>query len=163
MDVSGSGKYDLLVSYIDNVAGENHCYYRIGWDLNGNGDPTGWSNPKPVPGWFGDENQGLGVSGFRYFGDNALAVAHIDNPDGENRLYIRLTSLDKRGNTLQGWSAQQWLNGPSGVGWETAGGGIAVANISGRNRPDLLTYYINDAQGENTGYYFLSEALVGVP
>jgi hypothetical protein len=167
MDVSLSGRPDLVVAHIDNPGGENRAFYRIGWDLDVNGDPQGvpdrWSPIKPIPGWFGAEDQGLGLAAFYYFGDRALAVAHVDNPGGENRAYVRLTAVDQRGNTIAGWSQPIWLQGPSGVGWETAGAGIATGFISGRSKPDLITYYIDNAVGADAGYYFLAELLVGVP
>jgi hypothetical protein len=164
IDVNLSGRPDLVVGHLDNPGGDNHAYYRIGWDLDVNGDPQGgWSPIKPVPGWFGAESQGLGLTTFYYYGDRALAVAHVANPGGENRAYIRLTAIDRRGNTIAGWSQPIALQGPSGVGWETAGAGITTGYVTGRSKPDLITYYIDNAAGANAGYYFLAELLVGVP
>ncbi|WP_148109024.1 hypothetical protein [Nonomuraea sp. WAC 01424] len=162
-DISGNGRPDLVVAHIDNPGGENRAYYRIGWDLDVSGVPQGgWSPIKPIPGWFGAENQGLGITTFHY-GAPVLAVAHVDNPDGENRAHVRLTSLDKRGNTIAGWTQPIPLQAPNGLGWETAGVGIAAGYIAGGNRPDLITFYVDAAVGQNGGHYFLAERLVGVP
>jgi hypothetical protein len=164
MDFSVSGKLDLVVGHIDNPGGENRGFYRLGWDLDANGDVSGgWSNVKPVPGWVGAEDQGMGLAAFWYYGNRCLAFAHVDNPGGENRIYVRVAALDKLGNHIAGWSQPIWLQCPSGVGWETAELGIATAFITGRNKPDLVTYYIDNARDENGGYYFVSELLVGVP
>lgn len=90
----------------------NPRYYRIGWDLDVNGNIAGgWSKVKPVP----------------------------------------------------GWSAPLRLLVPDQVGWETQGAAVATGYITGQNRPDLVVFYIDNPTGENGGYYFLSEILVGVP
>jgi len=61
-DLNGNGRKDLVVFHIDNPNGENHGYYRVGWDVV-SGVPTGsWTVPTMVPGWFGSENQGGGIT-----------------------------------------------------------------------------------------------------
>ncbi len=163
-DISCSGQYDLIVFSIDNPAGENRGYYRIGWNLDINGNITGgWSKVKPIPGWFGTQNQGAGIAAFLDYGGNAIVAVHVDNPTGENAIYHRVTDLDQRGNTIAGWSSAIPLPNPTGVGWETQGIAVATGYITGRNRPDLVVFFIDNASGENGGYYFLSEILVGVP
>ncbi len=163
-DISRNGQYDLIVFSIDNPAGENRGYYRIGWNLDVNGNVTGgWSKVKPVPGWFGAENQGAGVATFLNYGTNAIVIVHVDNRAGENAVYHRVTDLDRRGNTIAGWSHPLPLPNPSGVGWETQGAAVAAGYITGRNKPDLVVFFIDNPSGANGGYYFLSEILVGVP
>src|SRR5262249_33086973 len=82
-----------IVFHIDNPAGENQGYYRIGWGLNGAGNVTGgWSDPIQVPGWFGSENQGGGIAAGDLNGDHILefVVFHIDHPSGGNHGYYRV-------------------------------------------------------------------------
>src|SRR5437764_7221172 len=55
-DLNGNGRPDLLVFHIDNPQGENHGYYRIGWNLDTQGNPLAWSGVRPIPGWFGTES-----------------------------------------------------------------------------------------------------------
>lgn len=160
IDINRSGRLDLVVAHIDNPGGDNRGYYRIGWDLNNNGQPTGWSKIKPIPGWFGWENQGLGIAAFRHFGEPSLVVAHVDNPAGANWAWVRVTGLDVRGNTVAGWSSPNPLRIASG---STAGAGVTTGFLTGRTRPDLVMCYIEDFAGENTGYSVVAEVLVGVP
>lgn len=61
-DINGSGRPDLVVFHVDNPGGENHGYYRIGWDISQGGLVQTWSAIKAVPGWFGAEDQGAGIA-----------------------------------------------------------------------------------------------------
>ncbi|HEX8694996.1 MAG TPA: galactose oxidase-like domain-containing protein [Longimicrobium sp.] len=154
-DVSGNGRPDLVVFHLDNPAGENHGYYRIGWNLNPYGQVTGgWSDVKPVPGWFGAENQGAGIAVADVSGNGRpdLVVFHVTNPAGENQGFYRIGwNLDTSGNVTGGWTPVQQV--PGWFGAEDQGADIAVADISGNGRPDLLVFHITNPPGENHGYY----------
>jgi subtilisin family serine protease len=106
-DINRNGTVDLLIFHIDNPGGENHGYYRIGWNLNpASGDPAGgWSPVKAVPGWFGAENQGAGVALADINGNGSLdlIVYHIDNPGGDNHGYYRIGwNLNSAGDVTGG-------------------------------------------------------------
>jgi len=162
VDISRNGQYDLVVFHIDNPGGENFGYYRIGWNLDANGDVTGgWSNIKSVPGWFGAENQGAAIAAFLYYGDNCLVVAHIDNPGGENKAYFRISAINQNGDSIAGWTNP--IQMPAPIGWETQGVAVATGYIAGYYKPDLVTFFIDNSVGENHGWYFFADILVGVP
>ncbi|MDN5868532.1 MAG: S8 family serine peptidase, partial [Candidatus Nitrosocosmicus sp.] len=61
-DINGNGQLDLVAFHIDNPGGENHGYYRIGYDLSTSGSVSKWSSPTIIPGWFGAEDQGGGIA-----------------------------------------------------------------------------------------------------
>ncbi|MCU7725230.1 matrixin family metalloprotease [Actinoplanes sp. KI2] len=154
-DVNGSGRPDLLVFHVDNPDGENFGYYRIGWDLDAAGNVTGgWSDIKPVPGWFGWEDEGAACTLADLTGNGRpdLLVFHIDNPDGENVGYYRTGwDLDAAGNVTGGWSDIKPV--PGWFGWEDQGGGIAVADVAHDGGLDLVVFHIDNPDGENHGYY----------
>ncbi|CAA9355594.1 MAG: hypothetical protein AVDCRST_MAG68-4402 [uncultured Gemmatimonadetes bacterium] len=154
-DISGNGQPDIVVFHIDNPGGENFGYYRIGWNLDGNGNVTGgWSPVKPVPGWFGAENQGAGIAIVDINGNGRpdLVVFHVDNPGGENHGFYRVgCDLDTSGNVTAGWTAVKPV--PGWFGAENQGAEIAIADINGNGRPDLLVFHIDNPGGENHGYY----------
>ena len=157
-DLNGNGRPDLIVFHIDNPSGENRGYYRIGFNLDSNGNATNWSEVKPIPGWFGKENQGGGVAIGDINGNGRpdLIVFHIDNPSGENRGYYRIGwNLDANGNAAGGWTDVKQI--PQWFGWENQGAGIAIANVN--NRPRLVVFHIDNPKGENTGYYRISQPL----
>jgi peptidoglycan hydrolase-like protein with peptidoglycan-binding domain len=154
-DISANGRPDLLVFHVDNPGGDNHGYYRIGWNLNRYGDVTGGYSPvKPVPGWFGWENQGAGVAlaDINLNGRPDLVVFHVDNPGGDNHGYYRIGfNLDTAGNVTGGWSPIRPV--PGWFGWDNQGAAIARADVSGNGRPDLIVFHLDNPGGDNHGYY----------
>jgi hypothetical protein len=52
-NLTGAGKQDLLVIAVDNPGGQNRGVYRIGRELDGQGNATGgWTPWIDVPDWF---------------------------------------------------------------------------------------------------------------
>lgn len=153
-DISGNGRPDLVVFHVDNPGGENHGYYRIGWNLNNNGVPTAWSSIMNVPGWFGAEDQGAGIAIADISGNGRpdLVVFHIDNPGGENRGFYRIGwNLNLAGVVTGGWTGPIPI--PGWFGAENQGAAIALADVNGNGRPDLIVFHIDNPGGENHGYY----------
>ena len=142
-DISGNGRPDVIVFHGDNPEGENHGYYRIGWNLDTAGDVAGgWSDIKAVPGWFGAENQGAGIAvvNLHGHGQRDLLIFHVDNPGGDNHGYYRVGfHLDAFGNPSHGWSDIMAVSG--WFGWENQGAGIAVGDIRGSGQPDLVVFH----------------------
>lgn len=57
-DLDGDGQSDSIVFHIDDPAGENAGYYRVGGFLDVDGDglpdlPESWTDPIRISGWFG--------------------------------------------------------------------------------------------------------------
>ena len=154
-DLSGNGKPDLIVFFIDNPEGENKGYYRIGRDLDANGKVTGgWSEFIRVPGWFGSETQGAGIAIEDVSGNGRpdLIVFHLDNPPGGNTGYYRIgRDLDQAGNVAGGWNEIKAL--PGFFGHESQGAGITTARINDSTPPRMIVYHIDNPAGANKGYY----------
>jgi hypothetical protein len=147
------GPQDLYVFHVDNPGGENHGYYRVGFDLDASGNVGSWSDIKPVPGWFGSEDQGAGIAVGPIGGwwQNDLVVFHVDNPGGENQGYYRIGwALDQAGNVTGGWSPVKPV--PGWFGSEDQGGGVALAWLRGLS-PALIVFNLDNPGGENHGYY----------
>jgi hypothetical protein len=153
-DVNGNGQPDLVVFHVDNPEGENHGYFRVGWNLDGNAAVGTWSDIKAVPGWFGAEDQGAGIAlaDVNGNGQQDLIVFHVDNPEGENQGYYRVGfNLDNNGDVAGGWSEVKAV--PGWFGAEDQGTAIAVGDINGSGRPDLVVFHVDNPGGDNAGYY----------
>src|SRR5712691_4210018 len=141
-DINRNGRPDLVVFHIDHPSGGNHGFYRIGWDTDSTFHPTGgWTAPLPIPGWFGNENQGGGVAvaDIRGTGKRDLVVFHIDHPSGGNHGFYRIGwDLDTAGHPVGGWTAPIQI--PGWFGNENQGGGIAVADLKGTGKRDLIVF-----------------------
>jgi hypothetical protein len=152
-DLNGSGRPDLLVFHIDNPSGENRGYYRIGWDLDAKGKVRGvWTDPTPVPGWFGDQNQAGGLAVASLHGNKRLdlIVFHVDNPGGGNNGYYRIgRDLDTKGQVKGGWtepkSTESWY------GHECQGGGVSVVDLEGNGGAYLAAFHIDNPKAGNVG------------
>ena len=110
--------------------------------------------PTRMPSWFGHENQGAGVAlaAIHGHGPRDLVVYHIDNPPGDNRGYYRIGwHLGANGLVGHGWTNP--IAVPGWFGWENQGGGVALADLSGNGRPDLVAFSIDNPPGDNRGYY----------
>jgi hypothetical protein len=60
-DLNQNGKPDLIVFNIDHPDNGNKAYYRIGWDVNPNGDAKQWDQQVALPGWMGDVSSAAGI------------------------------------------------------------------------------------------------------
>jgi len=152
LDINGNGKPDLIAFNIDNPAGENGGYYRIGWDLDAEGNPSSWLAPQSIP-WQGNDQQGGGITATDMNGDGTpdLIVFMIDNPDGPNHVWYRIGYMDKSTGVVSEWTDFEMV--PGWFGNESAGGGTTVTDINHNGKPDLIVFYIDDPDGENSGYY----------
>src|SRR5919112_1384181 len=107
-----------------------------------------------VPDWFPADNAGAGIAVADVNGDGRLdlVVLMVDDPPGQNAGYFRVgwgTDDQARVGDWTGWTAV-----PDWAPWFNEGAGVAVADVSGSGRPDLIVFMV-DAKpgGANAGYY----------
>jgi hypothetical protein len=146
------GNHDLVVFMVDNGVQGNRAIYRLGRNLDVNGNVTGWTPWFDVPDWFSWENQGCGiaVADLDMDGGRDLIVGNIDNPVGQNQAFYRIgKNLGDDGSLAGGWGP--WLGVPNWFAWENQGGGIAVAKIDNRQR--LFAFMIDSPPQQNAGLY----------
>lgn len=154
-DLSGNGRPDLIIFQIDNPVGQNQGYYRIGRDLDQNGNVTGgWTNWTPVPDWFSHENQdgSIAITSLENNQQNDLIVFMIDNPFGTNEgLYKIGRKLDSNGNVTGGWT--NWIPVPGWFSSENQGAGVAVADLENSGLKDIVIFQIDNPPGRNQAFY----------
>ena len=153
-DLNGNGKLDLIVLMVDNAAQLNRGAYRVGHDLDADGNVTaGWSDWHDVP-WFSWENQGAGIAVADLGGNGRpdIVVMAVDNGLQQNRGVYRVgRDLDADGNAANGWS--DWHDMPSWFSWENQGGGVAVADITGNGHADIILFGIDNPPQQNQAFY----------
>jgi hypothetical protein len=94
MDVDNDGNLDLVVFMIDNAVEQNQAFYKIGSQLDINGNVTQWSLWRGVPSWFAWENEGGGIATTTLNGTRGMIAMMVDNPVGQNAAYYRFIPLD---------------------------------------------------------------------
>ena len=160
-DLNNDGQQALIVLMVDSPPGKNKGLYRIGRNLDQEGKVRdGWGNWIEIPDWFSFENQGAGVALADLDGDGRpeLVVFMIDNPAGKNQGYYRIgKTLDANGNVTGGWGP--WIPVPDWFSWENQHGSIALADLDGDGRPELVVFMIDNPVGKNQGYYRIGKTL----
>jgi hypothetical protein len=138
--IGGPGQQDLLVFHIDHASGGNQGWYQIGWNIDRAGNVTTW-DPRmriPVPGWFGENNQGASVALADLDDDGRpeLIIFHVDHGSGANAGYYRIGwCLDINGNVTGGWTTDfdaLPIKIPGWFGTDTRAGSLAVVHLPWR-------------------------------
>ena len=147
---------------IDNPPGQNRGVYRVGRALDANGNVTGgWTGWIDVPDWFSAENQGGGI---------AVADLNGDGTPGPDRVHDRQSARAEPGRlpgrprrwTPTATSPAAGRRGSTcrtGSRSENQGGGIAVADLNGDGRQDLIVFMIDNPPGQNRGVYRVGREL----
>ncbi|MEV0726182.1 FG-GAP-like repeat-containing protein [Micromonospora purpureochromogenes] len=161
-DVRGRGgdapRRDLVALWIQDYGGGNFPTYRVGFDLGAGGAPTSWSPvkrcPTPVATTITSggaltikvrvRDTDIDVADLDGDGHPELVMAYVSEEASPRAFYRIGWSLNGDGDVTQGWSESQPLPAP---GAPTVGIGVAVADVTGDLRPDLVVLYVTRAAG----------------
>jgi galactose oxidase-like protein len=112
-----------------------------------------------IPDWFSHENQGGGIAVASLTGAQSdVVVLAVDDPPGRNRGVFRVgRALDRRGSVTGDWSA--WVDVPDWFSHQNQGADIALADLLGNGRHDLVVAMIDSPPGQNRGLFRVGLAL----
>ena len=114
----------------------------------------------PIPDWFSWENQGTDVAVADITGNGQvdLVVLMVDSPPGPNQATYRIgRDVDGAGNVTGGWGP--WHDIPDWFSWENQGAGVAVADITGNGKLDLVVLMVDSPPGPNQAKYRIGRDL----
>ncbi|WP_460719311.1 galactose oxidase-like domain-containing protein [Nocardia heshunensis] len=113
----------------------------------------------PIPDWFSQDNQDCGIAVADLSGNGTLdiVVLMVDNPPGQNSGNYRVGHALAADGTVGQWGP--WLQVPDWWGWENQGAGIAIGDLSGNGRPDLVVFLVDHPQGGDHGYFRIGRDL----
>jgi hypothetical protein len=152
-DVNRDGKRDLILAWVDNPTGDNHIFYRIGFGLRPSGSVSRWTSILAVPGGIGFETQGLAVAtaDLNRDGTRDLMLAFVDNPTGDNHVFYRIGFGLRASGEVRNWAGI--LPVPGGIGFESGGFGLTLADLDRDRRVEMLFSWADDPTGGNQIYY----------
>jgi hypothetical protein len=111
-DLNNNGSPDLIVSHVDNAPNnQNQGFFRIGRNLDADGNTADWSDWLGVPHWFSWENQGAGIAVATLNGKPKLFVMMVDNPPPQNAGYYQVLDLQHDPAQYGRWDIQTFHSG----------------------------------------------------
>ena len=152
-DLDGNGRPELVVFQVDSPAGLNAGYYRVGWNLDADGQVTGgWSEWMRAD-WFSWENQGE----IRDRRSRRQWSPRTGGLPGRQPRRCQPGLISDRlgpGRSRQGDGRVEPLGCGAGmVLLENQGAAIALADFNGDGRPELLNVFIDHPPAGNQGFY----------
>jgi len=155
-DFDHNGTPDLFLAWVDNPSGANKVLYRVGWNVNADGQAS-WSGIGGVDTGFGDDLGGLGagVADLNGNGRPEVVLGWVDA--GDRQAYYRVGWDVDAAGVVSRWDA------PRPIGLVTSGQGVQgvgldLQDLDGNGRPELIFGYVvylppTDGGGVNRGYY----------
>jgi hypothetical protein len=150
-DIDMNGKYDAILAGIQDQPGVDRFYYKVAWNLDNTGKAASWSQAFYGP-YCGEMQAGGGadIADIDRNGVPDLVLMSVDDPSQANsfRYYIGW-NLNTSGKPAS-WSSMIQLDG---LGWDNAGGGLALGDLDGNGITEMVLTAIDNPGGANRFWY----------
>lgn len=150
---------DVVVAWADNPNGQNTIKYRVGFDIDSNGDAASWTDTKTIGnGAIGELTNGVGVActNVNEVGSPDIIFGWVDdliNVPANDRLYYRIGfNFDGNGDAAGGWLHREAFGNDS-VGPTTRGFGLGYGQIDTTFPGESYFAYVNDPGSSNEVKY----------
>ena len=111
-DLDNHGTTDLIVFHVDNAPNnQNQAFFRIGRNIDADGNTNNWSDWLGVPHWFSWENQGGGIAVATLNGKLKLFALLVDNPPPQNAGFYQILDLQHDPAQYGRWDLQGFHSG----------------------------------------------------
>jgi len=146
-DIDKNGTLDIILMAYDYPSGSNQIRYKVGYNVNTNGDAGSWSTTKYVPG-MADIINGCAISlnDVDNNGTLDLVVFVEDNPSGENQYRYKIGFNMNSSGIAAYWSG---VIGHKGAGHFSEGAGFAFGNLDGNPSKELILMSLDAPNGPN--------------
>jgi hypothetical protein len=143
---------DMIFIAYDNPPGPNTLRYRVGMNVNAQGNATWAANHVQVDG-VGHEGEGLGaaLANVDANGRPDLVLLAYDAPPAANNFRARTGLNLNAAGAAASW--QPGFQGFAGVGHLGQGAGLAIACLDGDPRADWITLAYDNPPGANSFRY----------
>ena len=150
-NLDSNSRPDVIMMAYDDPSRGNTFRYRVGKNMGINGTVATWSNYISVPG-VGWEGQGAGVAIGNIGGTGRpdMIMMAYDNPSRGNTFRYRVGRDLNTNGVASSWSS--YISVP-GVGWEGAGADVALVNLDGNPRPEMIMMAYDDPARGNSFRY----------
>ena len=157
IDKDAGGRYDAVLTGIQNLCGADRYYYKVAWNLGNTGQASSWSQTIFGP-TIGEQQSGGGADIGDIDGNGIpdLLLMNVDNPDGGNSFRYHIGWNMATNGNVASWSPM--MQGIV-IGNDNAGGGAALGDIDKNGRPDLVFMGIDDPSGNNKYWYVVGRNL----
>jgi hypothetical protein len=135
-NLDGNPRPEMLLMAYGNFEKTSTFRYKIGWNLNANGEAAGWGNFIEVPG-ISEKSQGAGLA-ITQLDNNAgpeMILMVYENPAQENSFRYKIGWNLNHTGEAQSWTG--YFQAP-GVGWEAEGAGLVITQLDNNQRPDMV-------------------------
>ncbi|MEM7060062.1 MAG: FG-GAP-like repeat-containing protein [Pseudomonadota bacterium] len=158
-DLDGNGRPEMFVLTENDASGMNTFRYKIGWNLDADGQATRWTQMPEING-VAKTAHGAGIDVVDVDGNGMLDLVLMtyDDADGQNQFRYRIgfdmdsTGVPSAGNNppRSAWRTDQPVNG---LGHRGEGAGVVVRDMNADGRLDMVLMAYNAPNGPNDFRY----------